>query len=388
LMEPRRNRAVSWTPFRRVGPKTHSDGEGNRLVEPRQEIMDQLVVVELPVDALSTTGSPRTSGVDPAHVRALAAVRERLPPIIVHRPTMRVIDGLHRLKAVRLSGRQTIAVRFFDGEEAEAFVLAVSANVVHGLPLSLADRKRAASRILLTHPRWSTRMVAAAAGISVGTVAEIRRRTLGDTGDGDVRIGRDGKVRPINGAEGRRMATELIVGRPELSLRQIARAAGVSPETVRSLKNRLRSAGDATGAQDGVATPSAWASRPNGPAGLSIDRSRQDKAAVVERLKADPALRFSETGRDLLRLLDINTISPEEWDRLVDIVPPHYRSAVAQLARICAKIWADFAQQVGRGEDGHDLESAQSHGQAGRPGTVQLPKLNGWTEAPLLVSSS
>ncbi|MFD0433138.1 ParB N-terminal domain-containing protein, partial [Streptomyces chartreusis] len=94
-----------------------------------------------------------------------------MPPIIVHRDSMRVIDGLHRLRAAQLRGHSTIAVTFYDGTEADAFVLAVESNVRHGLPLSLPDRKRAAVRIIATHPQWSDRKIASVTGISPATVA-------------------------------------------------------------------------------------------------------------------------------------------------------------------------------------------------------------------------
>ncbi|MFC6082143.1 streptomycin biosynthesis protein [Sphaerisporangium aureirubrum] len=303
-------------------------------------------VVEVPVSALSVVGSPRTSGADPEHVEALAAMGEEFPPIIVHRATMQVIDGVHRLEVAKLQGRRTIAAKFFEGAPEDAFVLAVQSNAVHGLPLSLADRKRAAERIIRTHPQWSARRLAATVGVSPGTVAEIRRKMFGDPGEGDVRVGRDGKVRPINGAEGRRIATELIVEKPELSLRQIARAAGVSPETVRSLRNRLRRAESPAGAEPGWPGGTAPDGQ-SGPVDLAAGRGRrQDRAAVVQRLKADPALRLSVTGRDLLRLLNIHMIRTDEWESLIESVPPHCRGAVAQLARGCAEIWAEFATQV------------------------------------------
>ena len=59
-----------------------------------------------------------------------------LSPILVRRCTNQVIDGVHRLIAARRRGQETIALRYFDGDEASAFVLAVSMNVAHGrLPL-------------------------------------------------------------------------------------------------------------------------------------------------------------------------------------------------------------------------------------------------------------
>jgi hypothetical protein len=41
------------------------------------------------------------------------------------------------------AGHYQNAVEFFDGDPAGAFVWGVIANVLHGLPLSLADRRAA-----------------------------------------------------------------------------------------------------------------------------------------------------------------------------------------------------------------------------------------------------
>src|SRR5437868_3368952 len=104
--------------------------------------------VPVPVDDLLDGVSPRRSGVDQEHVAVLAEAADSLPPIVVHRPSMRVVDGTHRLHAARRQGRETIDVVWFDGTEAEAFLHTVEANIRHGLPLTLADRKDAACGIL------------------------------------------------------------------------------------------------------------------------------------------------------------------------------------------------------------------------------------------------
>jgi ParB-like chromosome segregation protein Spo0J len=51
---------------------------------------------------------------------------------------MRVIDGIHRVEAAKLRGAKEIEARLFDGDESASYVLAVQANVTHGLPLSRA----------------------------------------------------------------------------------------------------------------------------------------------------------------------------------------------------------------------------------------------------------
>ena len=109
--------------------------------------------------------SPRQGGENLEHVQSLADATGELPPIIVRREDMRVVDGMHRLRAARLRGDERIAVRFFDGGDDEAFVLAVRTNVTHGLPLSLADRKAAAARIIASHAHWSDRMIATVTGL-------------------------------------------------------------------------------------------------------------------------------------------------------------------------------------------------------------------------------
>ncbi|MEU4746566.1 ParB/RepB/Spo0J family partition protein, partial [Actinosynnema sp. NPDC023658] len=134
-----------------------------------------MIPVGLPLPA----DSPRLDGEDPDHIRLLAGTTAPLPPILVHRSTMRVIDGMHRLRAAMLRGDTEIAVEFFDGTEAEAFARGVRENVTHGLPLSRADREAAAARIITAHREWSDRALAQLTGLSATTVAAVRARSTG-----------------------------------------------------------------------------------------------------------------------------------------------------------------------------------------------------------------
>jgi ParB-like chromosome segregation protein Spo0J len=311
-------------------------------MDPASVDIVALPVVEIELSRLSSVHSPRTSGEDPEHVETLLSAEGQLPPILVHRPTMQVLDGLHRLKAARVRGDKKIVARYVDGTESDAFVLAVEANVRHGLPLSLADRKRAAVQIIGTHPQWSDRRVASATGISAGTVGDLRRHG-GEDGN-EARIGRDGRIRPVDGSEGRRLAAELIRNDPGLSLRQVARQVGISPETVRDVRGRLERGESPT--PDGSRRvraephPLRWT---EADFGRALDR---DRLAVLERLKADPALRLSETGRILLRMLAMHSIDGQEWGRILRGVPPHLCGVVAGFARDHARVWAEFADHL------------------------------------------
>ncbi len=328
-------------------------------MSPEEEELSRKPLVRMDIGALRLDGSPRLAGPDPNHVENMVAAHD-LPPIVVHRPTMRVIDGAHRVRAALQRGETFIAGRFFDGSEAEAFVLSVSLNVAHGLPLARADRKRAAERIAISYPQWSDRRVAAVAGISPGTVGDIRRRVAGAAAPDASRIGQDGRVRPLDSSAGRRLAGQLMTDNPNMSLRQVAKAAAISPETARDVRNRLLSGAEVVPARPArrprhtATSPASGGGRETRP--LNLIRSGSgpspaiDRSALVHRLRADPALRYSENGRNLLRLLTLHARWTEEWDTIVDNVPPHCTDVVADLAGQFADLWADFATRVGPGQ--------------------------------------
>jgi hypothetical protein len=183
----------------------------NGLIGPAHRLGDA-APEQVPVSALLPADSSRVAGENTDHARLLAGVKVPLPPIVVHRPSMRVIDGMHRLQAARMRGDEVISVLFFEGQEADVFVLAVELNQAHGLPLSRADRRAAAQRIIESHPEWSDRRIAEATGLAAATVGSIRRCSTVQTEQSNARggrVGRDGRVRPSDGGEGRRRAGEL-----------------------------------------------------------------------------------------------------------------------------------------------------------------------------------
>jgi ParB-like chromosome segregation protein Spo0J len=293
----------------------------------------------LPIRLLLPADSPRLNGEDAQHSRLLSELDTSLPPILVNRRSMRVIDGMHRLKAAALNGQDEIGVRFFDGNDDDSFVASVVANISHGLPLTLADREAAALRILRSHPHWSDRAVAGATGLAGKTVGGLRKRAANKISAVDFRIGRDGRARPLNASEGRRLAQQIIEERPHASLREIARAAGISPNTVRSVREGMRRQGDARahGAGDGDQ---------GGPNPSARARPVTDRASLLERLRKDPALRYSESGRALLRWLYERASNPRDGLTLMQGIPPHCSYAVSQLARACAQEWLDLAKEL------------------------------------------
>jgi hypothetical protein len=318
--------------------------------------------VSVPVLSLQAGESPRLEGEDKAHIAWLAETEARLPPILVDRRSMRVIDGMHRLLAASLKGRETIDVEFFDGSSADAFLRAVEANVTHGMPLTQADRRAAAARIVASHPYLSDRAIGESAGLAARTVAGIRRRSTDAVPQLNARVGRDGRVRPLDSVAGRRRAAELLAGQPRASLREVARAAGVSPATARDVRRRLERGEEpgpgraaAAGAGMGRAGPGRAAAAGAGMDGAGPGRAGQPgsrpavrvaPALVLAKLLRDPSLRHNEQGRWLLRLLQHNAVGAQEWSGVVAAVPPHCAALVVLLAREYAQMWLDFAQEL------------------------------------------
>jgi ParB-like chromosome segregation protein Spo0J len=310
--------------------------------------------IELALDLLVCGDSPRLQGESAEHCLTLAGTDADLPPILVHRATMRVLDGVHRVQAARIRGDRQIRARYFSGDRELGFVKAVEANISHGLPLSSADRRAAAARIIGSFPAWSDRAIARSTGLSAKTIREIRSGIGGDSTQANVRIGRDGKVRPLWAGEGRRRAAAVLADRPDASLRDLAASAGISLGTARDVRNRVRAGED----------PVPAGTRPAGPQGSGSTGPRQQRArsyplgriadsdissrSLLDSLQQDPSLKYSEAGRRVLRWLDAHLVDQRHWPRLAEHIPAHCMYPVADLAARCAKEWQCLADELWR----------------------------------------
>jgi uncharacterized protein YerC len=294
--------------------------------------------VPVRVDLLQPGFSPRLEGENPDHIRVLAEVESSVPPILVHWPSMRIIDGMHRFLAARRRGTDTILVEFFDGTDDDAFLLALKRNAKHGYPLTSADREQAVKHILETHPNRSDRVIAEATGISTKTVGAIRRRRFGENGSTASRLGRDGRVRPLDPSGGRLRASQLIQERPMAPLREIASKAGISVSTAQDVRQRLRTGQSPLPSRHRSVSDAAVSEPP------AVDR-----AALLASLKRDPSLRLTEAGRHLLRLLEVNSLLVNgQREQLVDTIPQHWLDAVSDLADEYANYWHRLALQLRR----------------------------------------
>lgn len=235
---------------------------------------------------------PRIADAGPGHVRLLAESEAALPPILVQRSTLKVVDGMHRLRAALLRG------------ESE----------------SRSDRE-AANR-----------------GRSALPEAPVVTR-----------VGADGRMRPVDAAEGRPRAAEILSARPEASLREAARASGIAVGTARDVRERMGRGEDPIPVRQqrgcdrlraaSMARKGRVSVRPAGP---------KDYLAILHVLKRDPSLRFTDAGCGVLRWLDVHAIGSNDWENLVGRLPSHCATAVADSARHCAAAWKELADRLER----------------------------------------
>ncbi|QIZ37840.1 ParB/RepB/Spo0J family partition protein [Saccharopolyspora sp. ASAGF58] len=318
--------------------------------------VDRSSTQHLPIAKLLPAQRLRLSGVDTDHVARLAEALPDLPPIIVDRTTMRVIDGMHRLHAVQLTGQSTIPAHYFDGDERSAYLLAVQCNTRHGLPLSRADRRLAAERLIRLYPQYSDRSLARLSGLSAKTIGAIRTQSRLDE-PGDSRVGTDGRARPTNSAERRRTAMDYIAAHPQATIRQIAAAAEISVSTAQSIRKRMlessgpERASDSQGAQDSRKTRRVQEEQAD-PLHLSM--------TMAEALARDPVLRGTNAGRVLIQWMRLNIQVHQDQHVFIASLPPHCVKLMPKVTRAMAEMLnhlVDYVDEVEKSEEGSNRDT-------------------------------
>ncbi len=139
--------------------------------------MDKPIRLRLDQITVDVDLQPRIGGIDADHVRALEESVEHWGPLVVVRLDGRyvLVDGFHRLAAAQDLELESVEVRILDSpEDGDLRGLAFDLNVRHGRPLSLADRRTEAGRVLRMRPELSDREIGRRCGLTQPTVARVR----------------------------------------------------------------------------------------------------------------------------------------------------------------------------------------------------------------------
>ena len=311
----------------------HPEEEDGQQSVAHRWLASDTPIEQVPVASLQRGDSPRLKGdskLDAAWLRVAA----NTPPIIVHRATMGIIDGARRVAAARQRDQNTIAVQFFDGTTAAAFVLAVVANLTtHGQPLTPKDRKAAAARILGMYPDWSDRLIAFTAGLSHHTVSVIRRNlSTGQIAQFKCRLGKDGKTRTAGFTKSRGTAAAA-----SIHADQSASPHGVDGQvdgpggTVHDVRARRERGGD----------PSVLETRGAG-LGFSIARGQ----TVVQKLRNNPSVWMTDNGKALVRMLLHSVQLVGMVQAASRATPEHCRGVIAEAASALSDAWNRVAQEL------------------------------------------
>jgi hypothetical protein len=125
-------------------------------------------------------------------------------------------------------------------------------------------------------------------------------------------------------------------------LREIGQRAGISVATASDVRKRIqRGAKPVPGSQDRSGRRSARQTvRP------ADARIGPDMGTILDGLKVDPSLRFTEAGREVLRWIMSKALRPGEWDEISDRLPPHATYILADIAHRCSDEWRHIANDL------------------------------------------
>ncbi len=164
-------------------------------------------------------------------------------------------DGWHRVTAHTKAGRPLIEANVRDGGARDAYLASLKAN--DGMPLSLIERKCAASR-LLSDAEWSRlpdREIGRRCGMHGETIGDMRKKLSAEnrqmtqlsenkkeTRSLTTEIKTESKAKPgPNGEDGSKTAAAMVavMGNPSETNASIARKVGCDPNIVRKVRRRI-----------------------------------------------------------------------------------------------------------------------------------------------------
>jgi hypothetical protein len=178
---------------------------------------------------------------------------------------------------------------------------------------------------LVIHPDWTDRRIAEICGVAHETVGRLRGMAVSQSNEVhhlDRRRGRDGKYWPARPGDVRERILEAIDAHPGASLREIARTAGTSHETVRALRRRLLDNALPGPRNDSVA----------------IDAGRCQPPPMPSR---DAAFTSTDEGASFAMWFD-RTFNGE-WSAYIQSVPLSRVYEIEDEARRRANAWSEFA---------------------------------------------
>lgn len=240
-------------------------------------------------------------------------------------------------------------------------------------PVTGGEGRKRAAAYLAAHPDASLREVSRETDVSIGTVHDIRariRRGEDPTAVGSRRPqGKPAQAEhgpwPVHAGDG---AGSPVHGASSIANGRALHAHGVSLLANGAYRpangtNGTNGANGANGAGangsgrsvNGVSLLANGAHPGNGgylPANGADLRGRRRNGlapawpSIANKLSGDPAIKYSECGREFLRWMAIHAISLNEWEKFIGAVPAHWAEGVSLVAQGVSEAWREFADQL------------------------------------------
>jgi ParB-like chromosome segregation protein Spo0J len=137
--------------------------------------------VTLPLELIivDDQNQPRTDDHDQSYINELAVIPDLWPPIVVVSAdggSYILVDGFHRISAAEQAGMQEILATVLPmPADRDLLRLGFELNAAHGKPLTVADRKDYAQKLLAANGGLSDREIGRRAGLHHETVGALRR---------------------------------------------------------------------------------------------------------------------------------------------------------------------------------------------------------------------
>jgi hypothetical protein len=69
-------------------------------------------------------------------------------------------------------------------------------------------------------------------------------------------------------------------------------------------------------------------------------------AGIAARVANDPAIRYTEGGKDFFRWMSLHAAHPDKWQEFIGAIPVHWLSVIAAIADSLSEEWGLFAERL------------------------------------------
>lgn len=153
---------------------------------------------------------------------------------------------------------------------------------------------------------------------------------------------------PLDANTERAVVTELLTLLPATSTPELAKISNMPEAAIDDLRISLLLNGDSKPARIARyrrrALRAARANESTGSPPAAMSHS-----PMLRELRRNSTLRDTESGRRLLRRLDLPNFQDPHWERILGELPPHRMAMLASLARDCADRWRALADTLETG---------------------------------------